>query len=233
MKSAINAQTATVYYLADRMNEPAAVSFEDSLNIAHEAMVPVIVDAASEAPPISTLSRFTKPGADLVIFSGGKSIRGPQSTGLVVGRTDLIAAIVANGVPFATIGRQKKVSREEIIAFIRALELFLHRDHDADLAVWDNQLKHIEDSLASTAGITLQRFTKGETYHVPLLAIESAEGAEVSIEEIHDALLACAPRIAVATHLKPGILVINPHSLQPGEERIVAERLKTVIEAIT
>jgi uncharacterized pyridoxal phosphate-dependent enzyme len=232
MKSAINAQTAAVFYLANKMDDSSAVSFEDTIKIAHEALVPVIVDAASEAPPISTLSRFTRAGADLVIFSGGKSIRGPQSTGLVVGRTDLIAAIAANGVPFATIGRPMKVSREEIIAFIKALDLFLHRDHDADLNVWDNQLKHIETALASTEGVSLRRFTKGETYHVPLLALEFAEGTSASIEEIHDALLAGAPRIAVATHLVPGSLVVNPHSLQPGQERIVAERLKAVIEAI-
>ena len=79
--------------------------------MARAASVPVIVDAASECPPVSTLTRFWEAGADLIIFSGGKSIMGPQSTGLVIGRKDLIAGCAANGVPFATVGRPMKVSQ--------------------------------------------------------------------------------------------------------------------------
>ena len=105
--------------------------------MARAASVPVIVDAASECPPVSTLTRFWEAGADLIIFSGGKSIMGPQSTGLVIGRKDLIAGCAANGVPFATVGRPMKVSREEMIGFMKALELYLARDHEADTASVD------------------------------------------------------------------------------------------------
>ena len=104
--------------------------------MAHAASVPVIVDAASECPPLSTLTRFSKAGVDLVIFSGGKSLSGSQSTGPLLGRKDLIKACAANGTPLATVGRPMKISREEIIAFIKALELYLARDHDAVITGW-------------------------------------------------------------------------------------------------
>ena len=122
--------------------------------MAKAASVPVIVDAASECPPVSTLKRFWQAGADLIIFSGGKSIMGPQSTGLVIGRKDLIAACAANGVPFATVGRPMKVSREEIIGFMKALELYLARDHEGDTARWTAQLDYIDAALQGIPNIT-------------------------------------------------------------------------------
>ena len=232
LKQAVNDTTAAIFYLANNKDHEAVVPFDETIAIAHAAAVPVIVDAASEAPPVETLSRFTKEGADLVIFSGGKSIMGPQSTGLVVGRKDLIAAIAANGVPFATIGRPMKVSREEIVAFIRALELFLARDHEADAARWNAQLEHIESVLSDLPQVSLNRITKSDTYTVPLLAVKPDNDPDATNEAVCNALLNGNPRIVLATHLSPDSLVINPHSLQPGQERVVAERVREVISDV-
>ena len=229
LDQAINNKTAAIFYLANKKDHEAVVPFDETVAIAHAASVPVIVDAASEAPPVETLSRFTKAGADLVIFSGGKSIMGPQSTGLVVGRRDLIAAIAANGVPFATIGRPMKVSREEIIAFIRALELFLARDHEADTARWNAQLDYIERVLNDLPQVSLKRITKSDTYTVPLLAVKPDYDPDATNDTISNALLNGHPRIVLATHLSPDSLVINPHSLQPGQEITVAERIREAI----
>ena len=154
---------------------------------------------------------------------------GPQSTGLIVGRKDLIAACAANGNPFATVGRPSKVSREEIIAFMRALELYLKRDHDADAARWEDQARHIEEALNGIPRFMVGRFIRAETYEVPLVFIHPEEGAGISCEEIAQALLEGDPRIVVDQHSKEGEIVINPHMLQPGQERLVAQRCREVL----
>ena len=125
MGDAVGGDTAAIFCMAHRLEEPGSLRIEDFVALSRESGVPLVVDAASECPPMSTLTRFSREGADLVIFSGGKSLLGPQSTGLVVGRPDLIAACAANGNPFATVGRPMKVSREEVIGFLKALESYL------------------------------------------------------------------------------------------------------------
>ena len=229
MCNAINENTAAIFYLANAMHNDVSVPFEQVVEMAHAASVPVIVDAASECPPVSTLTRFSRAGADLVIFSGGKSIMGPQSTGLIIGRKDLIAACAANGNPFATVGRPAKVSREEVIAFIKALELYLARDHDADRVRWEGQVRYIEEALAGIPHFSVARFTKGETYTVPLLYIRPEAGAGITREEIAEALLEGEPRIVVGQHFTEDGIAINPHMLEPGQERIVAERCREVL----
>src|SRR5207244_12722957 len=99
------------------------------VGIAHAHGRPLIVDAASTLPPVSHLTRWTAVGADLVIYSGGKGIRGPQGSGLLLGRPDLIRAAAANGAPNAAVGRPCKVSKEDVVGLVTALELFLAADH--------------------------------------------------------------------------------------------------------
>jgi len=229
MRNAINANTAAIFYLAHALDHKASVPFAQVVAMAHAASVPVIVDAASECPPVSTLTCFFRAGADLVIFSGGKSIMGPQSTGLIIGRKDLIAACSANGNPFATVGRPMKVSREEVIAFLKALELYLARDHDADRVRWEAQVRYIEEALKDIPNFAIGRLAKGETYTVPLLYIRPEASAGIAPERIAEALQEGEPRIVVAQHLTQDSIVINPHMLQPGQEQIVAERCKEVL----
>ena len=232
MCQALNENTAAIFYMANVMNHPASVPLDQVMAMARGASVPVIMDAASECPPVSTLTRFWRTGVDLIIFSGGKSIMGPQSTGLIIGCKDLVAACTANGNPFATVGRPMKVSREEIIAFLKALELYLARDGEADSARWLAQLGYIEEALNGIPHIVVGRFTKGETYTVPLLYIRPTESAGFTPEMIAGALEDGEPCIVVAQHFTPDSIVINPHMLQPGQERIVAERCKAVLTQI-
>ncbi len=152
MRDAVGGDTAAIFCMAHRLEEPGSLRIEDFVALSRESGVPLVVDAASECPPMSTLTRFCREGANLVIFSGGKSLLGPQSTGLVVGRRDLIAACAANGNPFATVGRPMKVSREEVIGFLKALESYLARDHEADRARWQAQVRHVEEALAGLPG---------------------------------------------------------------------------------
>ena len=121
--------------------------------IAHARGLPLIVDAASTLPPVGHLRRWTDTGADLVILSGGKGIRGPQNTGLLVGRADLIRAAAANGAPNAAIGRPCKVSKEAIIGLVTAIELFLQEDHDAEWARHLDEARRILAAAAAIAGV--------------------------------------------------------------------------------
>ena len=233
LRAAVGAGTAAILCMAHRLSDPASVSLDDLVNIARAAGVPLIVDAASESPPPSTLTRFWKAGADLTIFSGGKSIMGPQSTGLVIGRKDLIAACAANGNPFAAVGRPAKVSREEIIGLLKALELYLARDHDADRARWEAQIDSVERALESAGRpIALERMVKGDTYTVPMLALRTLPDAGFTTGQLCEALLAGDPRVVLAQHFIGDGVVVNPHMLQPGQERIVAERCLQVLEQL-
>ena len=233
LRAVVGAGTAAILCMAHRLSDPSSVSLDDLVSIARAAGVPLIVDAASESPPPSTLTRFWKAGADLTIFSGGKSIMGPQSTGLVIGRKDLIAACAANGNPFAAVGRPAKVSREEIIGLLKALELYLARDHDADRARWEAQIDHVERALARAGRpIALERMVKGDTYTVPMLALRTLPDAGFTTGQLCEELLAGDPRVVLAQHFIGDGVVVNPHMLQPGQERIVAERCLQVLEQL-
>jgi L-seryl-tRNA(Ser) seleniumtransferase len=229
LREAINPNTAAIFYLASAMGHTASVPLSQVVAMAHAASIPVIVDAASECPPVSALSRFCHAGADLVIFSGGKSLMGPQSTGLILGRTELIAACAANGNPFAAVGRPSKVSREEVIAFLKALELYLARDHDADMARWQAQTDHVAQALYGVQRFTIEPFVRGETYIVPQLSIRPKAATGITCEEIIEALKGGEPRIVLSNYGELGFVTVNPQMLRPGEERIVAQRCKEVL----
>ncbi len=228
MRTAINERTAAIFYLGKNFKNDNSVPLEQVAAMAHAADVPVIVDAASECPPVSTLTRFTEAGADLVIFSGGKSLQGPQSTGLIIGRKDLIKACAVNGTPFATVGRPMKVSREEIFAFIKALERYQNRDHEADAAGWEEKVRHIEGELAGIPNVSVIRLGPEETYAVPQLKVTVDPEAGLTGTEAVAALLDGTPRVVVQERGEDGFS-INPHNLQDGQERIVAERCREVL----
>ena len=230
MRAAIGDGTraAAVFYLGKNFKKPKSVPLEQAVAMAHAVDVPVIVDAASECPPVSTLTRFTEAGADLVIFSGGKSLQGPQSTGLIIGRQELISACAVNGTPFATVGRPMKVSREEIFAFIKALEIYLNRDHAADAAAWEEKVRFIEAELASIPNVSISRLEPEETYTVPQLKVTIDPEAGLTGDDAVKSLLDGSPRIVVQDRGEEGFS-INPHNLQDGQERIVAERCREVL----
>src|SRR5207302_6899412 len=125
-----------VVYLMSPWASHAALSLVQTCEIAHEANIPVLVDAAAMLPPATSLQRFIAEGADLVTFSGGKGLMGPQSSGILAGRADLIRAARMNGNPNHSIGRAAKAAKEDIVGLIVALEIYMQRDHDADTALW-------------------------------------------------------------------------------------------------
>jgi len=156
LESAMTEQTAGVVYLVSPFTSPPGIlPFEDVCEIAHRHSVPVVVDAASMLPPRENLFKYLRMGADLVNFSGGKGIRGPQSTGMLAGRKDLIRAAVLNSSPNQGVGRAAKTSKEEIVGLVTALELFLTEDEETEMNRYREVCTSIVDAVRDLPGIRL------------------------------------------------------------------------------
>ncbi len=233
--SAITDRTAMLFYLNNAAPK-SAVSREEFANIARNAKVPSLIDAAADVPPVSNLTAFIKMGYDLVAFSGGKGLRGPQCSGLLIGRKDLIDAAFTNGSPRSdSVGRMGKVGKEEIVGFLTALELYLKRDHDADWKEWDQRVETIVQSVKDITGVKAERFVPEIANEVPHAAIMWNPGVvKLTREGFVKALREGEPRIEVrpSEPTEPR-LEIGVWMLQPGEHVVVARRLAEVLRAVS
>ena len=156
LEAAIGEQTAAVAYVYGP-RRGGALPLSKVVEIAHAREVPVIVDAAAMLPPPENLSKYLDQGADLVSFSGGKGVLGPQSTGILAGRADLIEAAYANSSPNSeAIGRAAKVCKEEIAGLVTALEIFVDTDFDTIQADWRAKSVHVADRLGDIPGLRVE-----------------------------------------------------------------------------
>src|SRR5258707_7313077 len=139
LRRAIGPRTAMMHF-TNFANAAGQIKVDEWVKLAKEYKLPCINDAAADTPPVSHLWDYTKMGYDLVTFSGGKAMRGPQCAGLLLGRKDLVAYALLNNSPHEdTLGRSSKVGKEEIIGMVKALELYLNEDHDALAKEWQGR----------------------------------------------------------------------------------------------
>lgn len=160
LETAITEKTGAIAFFA--CHEDAGLSLEKVVEIARKHDVPVIVDAASEVPPRSNLNKYIAKGADLVYYSGGKGIRGPNDTGMLCGRRDLIKMATLQSFSYCGIGRATKVDRTQIVGFIVALRLFLDEDEEAEFRKWGAKAHWVAEQLKNVSGI-LSSVVKGRT----------------------------------------------------------------------
>jgi len=230
LEAAINPQTAAilVYYKEGTMQ--GQVPLETQIEIARRHAVPVIVDAAAQLPPVENLWRFTQMGADLVVFSGGKGLCGPQSSGLILGKRELIEACAFNASPRTYIGRPMKVGKEEIAGLLAAVRRYLDLDHDQLIRTYEEQVGYILAAFAGEAHIRAVRSFPSEAGQpmprAELFLDEPRLG--ISRDQILQQLYAGTPAISLAPAGKDG-LYINPQTLRPGEEKIVVDRIKQIL----
>lgn len=188
-------------------------------------------DAAADTPPVSHLWDYANMGYDLITFSGGKAIRGPQCAGMLIGRKELVANALLNNSPHEdTIGRSQKVGKEEIVGMVKALELYLNEDHDALWKNWQDQLESISREITRIPGVSTKFFVPDIANHVPHMAIDW-DSARVAIthEEVSKLLRASKPSIVLGGgEDRPG-LVMCSFMLQPGEHKIVAAKLGEIL----
>ncbi|HKE07821.1 MAG TPA: aminotransferase class V-fold PLP-dependent enzyme [Candidatus Acidoferrum sp.] len=232
VKKAVNAQTAMMHF-SNFANDQGQIKVEEWLKLAKEHNVPAFIDAAADTPPVSHLWDYANMGYELIAFSGGKAIRGPQCAGLLIGRKDLVTYAALNNSPHEdTIGRSQKVGKEEIAGMVKALELYLQEDHEALNKEWQRRLEYIATQLSAVPGVTTS-FPKLEiANHVPHLQIQwDAKRIPMTPRDIGKALREDRPAIALSTGEHGEALSMNSFMLQLGEEKIVAAQLVKVLKA--
>ena len=217
---------AVVYFLGSQpLSELPAL-----VDAAHERNVPVIVDAAAQLPPRSNLTDLPAMGCDLSVFSGGKGLFGPQSSGLILGRKDLIAACHLNSNPHSAIGRGMKVGKEEICGLLRAVELFFEMDEAAVIAEWERRCRIVAEAVEGIAGIEA-RFTKAYENKFPpaspLVHLNFGDTAPLSAGDVVRALEEGEPSILVSGG--DTALSVGPQTLLDGEAEIIADRLHRIL----
>jgi L-seryl-tRNA(Ser) seleniumtransferase len=222
--------------------ESGSISREDWIRVAHSHQVPCFNDAAADVPPISNLWNYTKMGFDLVTFSGGKGMRGPQNTGLLLGRKDLIDAAVANAMPnSATVGRGMKVAKEEIVGMVAAVDWFLSQSDEAMTAEFTARANRISDHLKGIPGLASRIVIPPVANRIPHLVLTYDQTrVKISASAVADALRHGAPSIELNpatghpnSHGVTGAedaIVVGVWMLQPGEDLIVARRLREVLQ---
>jgi len=215
-----------------------AIPLADVTRIAHEANVPVIVDAAAQVPPVENLTRFVEEGADLVAFSGGKALCGPQSSGLILGRRDLVQACRLSDCPNHGIGRPMKAGKEDIVGLVKAVELYVNRDHAVEMALWERRVAHVIKVLSTLSHVRVVRIMPESLgMQIPHVAIAWDEDIlGVTYSDIIRELRSGKPRIDVTfvtperyPALPTAQLRVGPHMLREGEELIVADRLRELL----
>jgi len=230
LERAVNKQTAMMLFYNNN-NPEGRIRDEEFVQLGKRHGIPTLNDAAADVPPVENLWKYTKMGFDLVAFSGGKGLRGPQSAGLLLGRKDLIAAARLNAPPNGnTIGRGLKVNKEEMLGILAALERYLANDHVAERREFDARAEAIRGAVAMLPGVKAEIFVPEVANHVPHVKISwDAAAKGLTAADAVNALRAGEP--SIGTRSEGDALVIGVWMMQPGEDKIVARRLRQVLDA--
>lgn len=221
----------TVMALFFNAAERHSVTHEQFLAITKRHKIPSFLDAAADVPPVENLFRFQKMGFDLVTFSGGKMIRGPQSAGLLFGRKDLIEAAKLNHSPHeAPIGRPMKVNKEEMFGMYAALKSYIERDHKKEWEEWLDRTKRIATHLSTIPTLKTEVYIDpGPANAFPSLRVEwDQQRIKTTPKEVYTALQSGTPSIVTGRHEDK--LLIGVVLLRPEQVDVVAQRVKEVLE---
>ena len=229
LEAAITDDNAAIFmfFYQNRMeNQPA---FDTQVRIAKKYGVPLFIDAAAQLPLKENLWRLTQDGADLAIFSGGKGLKGPQSSGLVVGKRNLIDRILTIASPNPGFGRPFKVGKEEIVGLAEAVRLYMETDENAVLAEIERQITYVIVSFNGFKGVDLTRSFPGEAGKpMPRVQVKLLPGYFTSSASgISEQLKICRPAVLVLTG--EDSLYINSQTLLKDEIKIVVDKIKEVL----
>ena len=227
LEGAIGENTAAVAFLCAPMTNRRAIPLEQVCEIAHSKGVPVVVDAASMLPPRENLKKFLADGADMVSFSGGKGIRGPQGTGILCGRADLIEAAAAHANPAQFLGRPMKVAKEEVIGLITALNIFLEEDEESEMQAYRALAEQVVDALSEVPGLKITLEHDNHDYLIPHAVMKfGPDWRGPSRDEILNAMADGDPPIYLHFLGQPDELAVDPLNLTEEENILVISRLR-------
>jgi L-seryl-tRNA(Ser) seleniumtransferase len=229
LHSAVNDRTAMMHF-SNFANAEGQIKVDEWAKLAKQYNLPCMNDAAADTPPVSHLWDYTYMGYDLVTFSGGKAMRGPQCAGLLVGRKDLVAYALLNNSPHEdTLGRSQKVGKEEIIGMVKALEIYLKEDHDALAKDWQDRLEGISRELTKVPGVSTSFFTPDIANHVPHMQITWDSKISLTPQQVSKLLRNSKPAIVIGGgEGRPGLQMCS-FMLQPGEDKVVAQQLSRIL----
>ncbi|MCI0899143.1 MAG: aminotransferase class V-fold PLP-dependent enzyme, partial [Chloroflexi bacterium] len=227
LEGAIGENTAAVAFLCAPLTNRRAIPLAQVCEIAHSHGVPVVVDAASMLPPRKNIKKFLAEGADMVAFSGGKGIRGPQGTGILCGRADLIEAAAAHANPAQFLGRPMKVAKEEIVGLVTALSMFLEEDEEAEMRAYRTQAERVVDALSEVPGLKITLEHDEHDYLIPHALLHfGPDWHGPSRNEIAKALEQGEQAIYLHQLGQPDELAVDPLNLTEEETAIVIRRLR-------
>ena len=227
LKAALNDRTAMFFVFGDA-EERGQITTKEMAAIGHEHGVPTFVDAAAERPDVPNW--YLEQGADAVAYSGGKCLRGPQASGLVLGRKDLLQAAFLNGAPHHALARPMKAGKEEIMGLLAAVEQWIKRDHKAEWKEWERRLEVITEAVQDFDSVTTSIRQSARSNVAPVLQINwDVERVGSSGTEVASQLSAGEPRIELNGNAN-GISIM-PYMMEEGEDKIVAARLGEVLNS--
>jgi uncharacterized pyridoxal phosphate-dependent enzyme len=230
LRAAINDRTAMMHF-SNYANAAGQIKVDEWVKLAKQYNVPCMNDAAADAPPVSHLWDYANMGYDLITFSGGKAIRGPQCAGLLIGRQEIVANALLNNSPHEdTLGRSQKVGKEEIVGMVKALELFLAEDYDALAREWQARLELISTEITKVPGVSSSFFVPDIANHVPHMRITWEESrVRLTPQDAAKLLRNSTPSIVIGRgEGQPGLAMCS-FMLQPGEDRIVATQFSKLL----
>ena len=229
LERAVSEKTAMMLFYNNN-NKEGRIQDEEFVQLGKKHAIPTLNDAAADVPPVENLWKYTAMGFDLVAFSGGKGIRGPQSAGLLLGKKPLIAAARQNGSPNGNaIGRGMKVNKEEMVGMLAALELFVRKDQAREGGEFQRRAEEIRMSAAAVSGVKAEIFVPEVANHVPHVRVTwDSASRDLTAAAVVRALQDGEPSIAIRS--EGDSLVVGVWMMQPGEEKIVARRLRQELE---
>ena len=227
LERAVSDRTAMMLFYNNN-NKEGQIRDEEFVKLGLKHSIPTLNDAAADVPPLENLWKYTAMGFDLVAFSGGKGIRGPQSAGMLLGKKPLIAAR-QNGSPNGNaIGRGMKVNKEEMVGMLAALELFVAKDHAREGKEFERRADEIRKSAAAVTGVKAEVFVPEVANHVPHVRVTWDPSKSLKAATVVRAMQDGEPSIAIRAEEEA--LVIGVWMMQAGEEKIVARRLRQELE---
>ncbi len=226
LENAINENTAMLWFL-NREAPKGQIKHEEWLELGKKYNLPTMIDIAADVPPVENLWKFNDMGFDIVVISGGKAMRGPQSSGILMGKKKYVAAALLSNNPRGGIGRGQKVNKEEMLGMYAALERFINLDHKKEWQIWESKIAFIANSIKSIAGVKTETFIPPTDNHMPTLKVTwDPNKIKLSNTEMGERLRQGNPSVEVISWETPNTIRMGMHVLEAGEEKIVAARVK-------
>ena len=230
LENSINEKTAMLWFL-NANTDRGDIKWEEFVSLGKKHNIPTFIDCAADVPPVDNLFKFTRIGFDMVAFSGGKGLRGPQSAGLLLGKKEYIEAARLHTPPRGeTIGRGMKVNKEEVLGMLAALELYLSKDHQAEWKMWEDQIDLISESAKSVSGVETTIHVPPHANHVPSLKIRWDQSkVNISPDNVRKILREGSPSIETVGNKNE--IGITTWMMVPGQEKIVGKKIKKILKS--